>query len=132
MGMKSQLAFLFWVAFAGTGMAASEPMLKDNPLKNLPSEPGTHIAKIKAMQPGSWLDLGSPAADPKWGRARGRSWGGHALVPAPEFRGAMFTGEGPHGYVKPDGYGMAVDGRDNGRMWVYKYRAEGKRANGGK
>jgi len=80
--------------------------LKDNPLKKLPSKPGPHIAKIKAMKPGTWLNLGSPAADPKWGRARGRSWGGQAMVPAPEFRGAMFTGEGVHAGVKPDGYGM--------------------------
>jgi hypothetical protein len=81
-------------------------MLEGNPLENLPSKPGPHIDGIKAMEPGSWLGLGSPAADPKWGRARGRSWGGHAMVPAPDLRGAMFAGEGVHAYVKPDGYGM--------------------------
>jgi len=90
----------------GRGKDLAPVFLKDNPLKELPSEPGPHIAKIKAMKPGSWLDLGSPAADPKWGRARGRSWGGHAMMPAPDFRGAMYTGEGKHAYVKPDGYGM--------------------------
>ena len=94
---------------AKTGGAANDVapvMLQTNPLQNLPSTPGPHIAKIKAMKPGSWLNLGSPAADPKWGRARGRSWGGHAMVGAPDFRGAMYTGEGKHAYVKPDGYGM--------------------------
>jgi hypothetical protein len=44
------------------------------PLANLPSQPAEHIAKIEALGDDSWLRPGEPAADPKWGRARGRSW----------------------------------------------------------
>lgn len=39
-----------------------------------PSAPGKHLDKIKALRDGQWLDLGAPAPDPKWGKARGRSW----------------------------------------------------------
>jgi len=48
------------------------------------------------------LELGQPAADPDWGRARGRSWCA-AMPVAPELRGAFLFGEGVHGYAKPDG-----------------------------
>lgn len=75
-------------------------------LKNIPSEPGPHIAEIEALGEGQWLELGAPAADPEFGVGRGRAWGGQALAIAPELRGGFFTGEGVHAYVKPDGYGM--------------------------
>jgi hypothetical protein len=75
-----------------------------NPLANLPSTPdAAHIAKIQAMGDNTWLDLGSPAADPVWGECRGRSWGARQAY-APDLEGAFFCGEGPHGYVKPDGH----------------------------
>ena len=75
------------------------------PLARLPSQPGPHLDKIKALPDNSWLELGAPAADPKWGRARGRSW--TAKMPlAPELRGAFLFGEGIHGYTKPDGHYM--------------------------
>jgi len=76
------------------------------PLEGIPGEPGPHVAMIEALGADEWLALGPPAADPTFGTARGRSWGGRALVPAPALRGAFFTGEGVHAYVKPDGYGM--------------------------
>ena len=74
-------------------------------LADVPSEPGPHIAEIAGLAD-SWLALGPPAADPTFGSARGRSWGGRAFALAPDLRGAFFTGEGVHAYVKPDGYGM--------------------------
>ena len=74
----------------------------DNPLKGLPSKPGPHVEKIKALGDNEWLELGRPAADPRWGRARGRSWNA-ALPVAPELGGAFLFGEGVHGYTKPDG-----------------------------
>jgi hypothetical protein len=76
------------------------------PLAGIPSEPGPHVAEIEALADDTWLNLGPPAADPQFGLARGRSWGGRALVLASDLRGAFFTGEGVHAYVKPDGYGM--------------------------
>jgi hypothetical protein len=68
-----------------------------------------------ALGQDSWLELGAPAADPKWGRARGRAW--TAKMPlAPELRGAFLFGEGVHGYTKPDGHYM-----DD--LWFYDINA---------
>ena len=79
---------------------------KKGPLAELPSKPGAHIEKVKALGDDQWLNLGVPAADPKWGKARGSSWGAKALILAPDLRGAFLFGEGVHGYVKPDGHSM--------------------------
>lgn len=89
---------------------------KQGPLADLPSKPGAHIEKIKAMGDNEWLRLGAPAADPKWGKARGSSWGAKALILAPDKRGAFLFGEGVHGYVKPDGHIM-----DD--LWFYDLNA---------
>lgn len=89
---------------------------KKSPLADLPSQPGAHIEKIKAMGDNQWLNLGVPAADPKWGKARGSSWGAKAMILAPEKRGAFLFGEGVHGYVKPDGHSM-----DD--LWFYDINA---------
>ena len=72
------------------------------PLEGLPSRPGPHAARVAELGDGAWLDLGPPAPDPKWGRARGRSWT-TSMAFAPELGGAFLYGEGVHGYVKPDG-----------------------------
>jgi hypothetical protein len=92
------------------------------PLKGLPSPPGPHVAKVKALGDNAWLELGAPKADPKWGRARGRSWTA-AMPLAPELRGAFLFGEGVHGYAKPDGRYMddlwLYD--INGHRWVCCY-----------
>ena len=85
--------------------AAASGCLATSPLAGLPGKPGAHIEKIQALADGEWLHLGAPAADPQWGRARGRSWA--CRMPfAPELRGAFLFGEGVHGYVKPDGHIM--------------------------
>jgi hypothetical protein len=86
--------------------AAPGKVERKGPLAALPSAPGPTVEKIKALGDNQWLNLGSPAADPKWGRARGRTWGEKAFAPAPELRGAFFAGEGVHAFVKPDGFGM--------------------------
>ena len=57
------------------GLLAFPATAADGPLAGLPSKPGPHVEKIKALGDNEWLNLGPPAADPKWGRARGRSWG---------------------------------------------------------
>lgn len=75
-------------------------------LAEVPSQPGTHIKHIQAMGDNQWLNLGAPAVDPKWGKARGSSWGAKALRLAPDLRGAFLFGEGVHAYVKPDGHSM--------------------------
>jgi hypothetical protein len=99
-----------------------EAVISQGPLKGLPTKPGQHIAKIRALADNSWLDLGAPKKDPKWGRARGRSW--TAVMPlAPELRGVFLFGEGVHGYTKPDGHYMDdlwfYD--INGHRWICCY-----------
>lgn len=79
---------------------------KKGPLAELPSKPGARVEKIKALGDNQWLGLGAPAADPRWGKARGSSWGAKALILAPDRRGAFLFGEGVHAYVKPDGHSM--------------------------
>jgi hypothetical protein len=79
---------------------------KKGPLAELPNKPGSHIEKIKALGDNQWLNLGSPAPDPRWGKARGSAWGAKAMILAPDLRGAFLFGEGVHAYVKPDGHIM--------------------------
>src|ERR1700678_2160536 len=87
-----------------TGLA--QETAKNGLLADLPSKPGKHIEKIKGLGDNEWLNLGVPAADPKWGKARGSAWGAKALMLAPDLRGAFLFGEGVHAYVKPDGHIM--------------------------
>src|SRR5687768_14390450 len=86
------------------------------PMTGLPSEPGEHVARIKAMADGTWLDLGKPAPDPKWGRARGRSWGAKMSY-APDLRGAFLHGEGVHGWWNEE------TGRYMDDLWLYDANA---------
>jgi hypothetical protein len=117
-GMKSAavtLGAMVTIGLGGSSLAATPaagPARSEtnvdpgNPLAALPSKPEAHIEKLRAMGENQWLRLGKPKADPEWGVARGRSWGGRALTYAPDLRGAFFCGTGAHGYVKPDGYYM--------------------------
>ena len=107
---------LLIVSLGLTTLSAEKPdKQRRGPLAELPSQPGKHIAKIKALKAGEWLELGAPKADPKWGRARGRSW--TAQMPlAPKLRGAFLFGQGVHGYVKPNGH--YVDD-----LWFYDLNA---------
>jgi RNA polymerase sigma-70 factor, ECF subfamily len=91
-------------------------------LAGLPSQPGAHIAKIKALGDGQWLALGAPQADAKWGTACGRSWSAK-MVYAPDVQGAFFNGQGQHGFIKPDGYFMDdIWFYDvNGHRWICLY-----------
>jgi hypothetical protein len=78
------------------------------PLAGLPSKPGPHIAKIKALGDNQWLKLPDTAADPKcpsWrGKSYGRSWSPKAAYAA-ELGGAFITGEGRHnGTDRKTGY----------------------------
>lgn len=110
-------AFLAAVAMLiGAWSASGQDTAKKGPLAELPSKPGPHLDKIKALGDNQWVNLGAPAADPKWGKARGSSWGAKALILAPDKRGAFLFGEGVHGYVKPDGHSM-----DD--LWFYDMNA---------
>ncbi len=78
---------------------------RKGPLAGLPSPPGPHVEKIKALGDNQWLNLGSPVPDPTWGAGRGRSWS--CKMPcATDLGGAFLNGQGVHGYIKPDGYFM--------------------------
>ena len=85
---------------------------RSGPLAGLPSNPGSHVAAIRAMAPGDWLDLGEPAPDPNHGRATGRSYTPR-MAWSPELGGAFLTGEGQHGFVHP-GTGRYIDD-----VWFY-------------
>jgi hypothetical protein len=114
--LHSLVALLGLVLFARTAPAPEEPVrARKGPLAGLPSRPGAHVEKIVALNDDSWLELGAPAPDPKWGRARGRAWTA-AMPLAPELRGAFLFGEGVHGYTKPDGHYM-----DD--LWFYDINA---------
>ncbi len=89
--------------------------IAQGPLAALPSKPGAHIDKIKALGDNQWLSLGVPTADPKWGKARGRSWCTN-MPYAPGLRGMFVFGEGVHAYVKPDGHYM-------NDLWFYDVNA---------
>ena len=106
-----------------TSADTAPPIEPKGPLAGLPSAKGPHVAKIEALGDGEWLKLGTPLPDAKYGTARGRSWGGRALVPAPELRAAFFYGEGVHAMVKPDGLIMddlfAYDINQN--RWIAVY-----------
>ena len=87
-----------------------------NALAGLPSPPGRHIDKLRVLGRNTWLDLGRPAADPKWGRARGRSWTANMAF-APSLEGAFLFGEGVHGWYNA-GTGRYMDG-----LWLYDVMA---------
>ena len=89
--------------FVLSAVAWSQETSIQGPLAGLPGKAGPTIERIQSAAEGAWLELGPPAPDPKWGRARGRSW--TSVMPfAPELGGAFLFGEGIHGYTKPDGH----------------------------
>jgi hypothetical protein len=98
-------------------------------LSALPSKPGPHADRIAALGDDAWLDLGQPAADPKWGVARGRSWT-PKMAFAPDLRAAFLYGEGVHAYRKPDGHFMddlwAYDA--NAHRWICLYPGTSSKA----
>lgn len=103
--IAARVGLVFGVALAGAAALLAEEKPAKGPLAGLPSQAGPHVAKVKAMGSDTWLSLGAPAADAKWGQARGRSWGSRMAF-APALGGAFLCGEGVHGYTKPDGYYM--------------------------
>src|SRR5438132_1285247 len=99
-GIPATLLVVSFVFAASDAQTKDGQVARQGPLAGLPSKPGPHIDKIKALGNNEWLDLGAPAADPLWGKARGRSWG--AKMPyAPDLQGAFLAGQGVHGYIKP-------------------------------
>jgi hypothetical protein len=124
------LVFVLGIFSRGESAEVAKPTLATaggkkqiaGPLAGLPSAPGAHIEKIKALGDNEWLKLGAPAPDPKWGVARGRSWCPH-LPYAPELKAAFMYGEGVHAFTKPDGRYMddffAYD--VNANRWICIY-----------
>lgn len=89
------LSILLFVVLT-TSSAAGEQTAQKGPLANLPSPPGPHVAKIKAMKVGDWLMLGPPQPDPHWGAAPGRAYT-NKMAYAPDLIGGLLFGEGVHG-----------------------------------
>ncbi len=113
------IALLASSLITSAGAAGAEPKVRrKGVLAGLPSAPGPHIAKIKALGDGQWLNLGRPAPDPKWGHGRGRSWG-HKMAYAPDAQGAFLCGAGPHAFIKPDGHYDDIFFYDlNAHRWI--------------
>ncbi len=91
---------------------------RNGPLAKLPSAPGAHVARIKALADGGWLELGRPAPDPRYGPAPGRSYT-CKMAAAPDLGGGFLYGEGVHG-------GSAVRGgerRYNDDLFFYDLNA---------
>ena len=102
--LAAVLAAPAWCGEAENPLKAAGPVASATPrLAALPSSPGPHVARIQAMGDNSWLDLGSPEPDPKWGKARGRAWTPR-MPYAASLRAAFLCGCGQHGFVKPDGH----------------------------
>jgi len=107
MRVWTQVGLAAAVLASAVQLVAAEPppaekVERKGPLAGLPSAPGPTVEKLKALGDNAWLNLGAPAADPKWGKGRGRSWG--CKMPyAPDLGGAFLSGQGVHGYVAPDG-----------------------------
>ncbi len=83
---------------------AEEPQ---NPLASLPSSPGPHLEKIKALGDNEWVALGQAEGCSRFPRksiARGRAWASKMAF-APDLGGAFFCGTGSHG-AQPEGYYM--------------------------
>lgn len=106
--MRTVIAVLMlasWGALALAGEASKDA--GKNPLAALPSKPGPHIARLKALGDNSWMNLGQAAPCNRFPRktvARGRSWCSK-MAYAPDLGGAFFCGTGVHG-ATPDGYYM--------------------------
>jgi hypothetical protein len=79
-----------------SSMTAAEPESK-SPLAGLPSQSGPHVEMIKALGDNAWLNLGSPAADPKWGKGRGRAWSSR-MAYAPDLKAGFLFAEGVHNW----------------------------------
>jgi hypothetical protein len=73
---------------------------RKGPFATLPQPDQAHLAKLKALGDDSWISLGSPVADAKWGCATGRSWS-PKMPYAPDLHGAFLYGEANHGAFNP-------------------------------
>jgi hypothetical protein len=109
-GVKIRVCAAALCAFLGApeglvGQARKPSAPSQSPLAGLPAAPGAHLQKLRSVGDDAWLNLGSPAADPRWGKAGGRSYTSKMAF-APDLRVAFLFGEGVHGFVKPNGYYM--------------------------
>jgi hypothetical protein len=111
-------ALILCVAAAGAAEKKAAKVKRKGVLAGLPSAPGPHMARIKALGDGQWLNLGRPAPDPKWGHGRGRSWS-HKMAYVPDAQGAIICGAGRHAYINPQGYYDDIFFYDlNAHKWI--------------
>lgn len=92
------LTLLAFIAIEVSAAEAMKEMKNGGALTGLPSSPGPHIEKIKALGDNQWLKLDAPAADPKWGKGRGRAWSSR-MPYAPDLNVAFLFGQGVHAWV---------------------------------
>lgn len=125
--MSRFMSCLLFVLLAACGDVClgqeSKASQRKGPLAELPSAPGAHLDKVKALADDGWVNLGAPAADAQWGRALGRSWS-PKMAFAPDLCGAFLSGEGTHGWVNPKTKRQMDDFwfyDINGHRWVCVY-----------
>jgi len=114
-----RLKFVVLAIFGGASLvfAFQQQPVAVGPLAGLPSAPApNHLATLRAIPDNTWVQLGTPAADPQWGLPGGRSWA-PKMPFAPDLRGAFLYGEGVHG-----GYNAAT-GRYQDDLWFYDIHA---------
>jgi len=123
--MKTTVFAVMALAIAVAGSAGEKTKGKANgkragsaPLAKLPSAPGAHVSRIKALGNNKWLKLGKPQPDPKYGLAPGRAYT-NKMAPAPELGGAFLMGEGVHGGAMMRGGRLHY----NDDVWFYDARA---------
>jgi len=97
---------------ATLGAALLVLMQTKDPLAGLPGPEGPAAQKVRALGDHGWINLGSPAADPRWGKARGRSWSSR-MAYAPNLRIAFTFGEGVHGWWNRE------NNRNMDDLWAY-------------
>jgi hypothetical protein len=96
-------------SFAAEKPARDKPQ---GPFAQLPGPATSHLAKLAALGDESWIELGPPAPDSKWGTAFGRSWS-PKMAYAPDLHGAFLFGQGAHGGHNDE------NGRFMDDLWLY-------------
>jgi hypothetical protein len=85
---------------------------RQGPFAHLPPVNAGHLAKLEALGDDSWIELGSPAPDEKWGLAGARSWA-PKMAYAPDLGGAFLFGQAGHGSHND------ATGRFGDDLWFY-------------
>jgi RNA polymerase sigma factor (sigma-70 family) len=113
---SAKMAITALVVVAGGGAIVLPAFLSHEPQRTgvfaqLPKPDPAHLSKLSELGDDSWIYLDTPAADPAWGRAYGRTWS-PVMAYAPDLQGAFLFGEHDRNYLGE--HGRYVDD-----LWFY-------------